>query len=78
MVAPLRGIVEGRLINNYTPYLSAILFSNTLAEATRYAPYYRVSTARQGQSSFGLEALQAVVRAFSMQDLGKNKPIIKV
>lgn len=32
--------------------------------ATRYIPYYRVSTARQGQSGLGLEAQQAAVLAF--------------
>lgn len=32
--------------------------------ASRYVPYYRVSTARQGQSGLGLEVQQAAVRAF--------------
>ena len=32
--------------------------------APRYVPYFRVSTARQGQSGLGLEAQQATVRAF--------------
>jgi len=32
--------------------------------ATRYVPYYRLSTVRQGQSGLGLEAQQAAVRAF--------------
>ena len=37
---------------------------------TRYVPYFRVSTARQGQSGVGLEAQQAAVRAF-VQDPGQ-------
>ena len=35
-----------------------------VAPLARYVPYFRVSTARQGQSGLGLEAQQAAVRAF--------------
>ncbi|MEQ8393728.1 MAG: recombinase family protein [Gammaproteobacteria bacterium] len=44
----------------------------------RYIAYYRVSTARQGQSGLGLEAQQTAVRSFVAADAGIIEEYVEV
>lgn len=46
--------------------------------STRYIAYYRVSTARQGQSGLGLEAQQTAVRSFVSADAAIVEEYIEI
>jgi DNA invertase Pin-like site-specific DNA recombinase len=65
-------------LNDGLTNVTSVQKKSSFASMSRYIAYYRVSTARQGQSGLGLEAQQAAVQRFLPADAVRVADFVEV